>query len=310
MCFLLKKIFSFLLSLFLVSSLTFFLMKILPGDPFSSDLAVPDTISESLLSHHGLDKPYLEQYLAYMSGLLHGQLGSSLLYEGRSVEGIIQHAFPISAFLGLQALMLAIPAGIFLGSLGALHPGKKGDLIALSLSAAGISVPSFVLATLLQYFFAIKYPLFPIALWGSFSHTVLPTIALAAMPMAAIARLTRGNLIEVLSLDYIKTAKAKGLLPSVVLLRHGLKNGLVPVIAYLGPVTAHILTGSFVIEKIFAIPGIGQWLIQSILARDYPIILGLTLFYSFVLLLFVFLADMSLALLDPRLKKEVRHVEE
>lgn len=300
--FLVKKALLLLFSLWLVISATFFLMHAIPGDPFIGERVIPQEILNSLYAYYGLDKPLYMQYLQYLKGLISGELGLSIVYQGRTVNQFIQEGFPISARLGLQALLFAIPSGILLGTLAAMKRGKFQDNLAMTLSTIGVSVPSFVLATLFQFIFCLKFHLFPVARWGGFEHTILPTLALAALPTAYIARLTRSNMVEVLNQDYIKTALAKGLPLFRVSIRHGLRNALIPVLTYLGPVSSSIMTGSFMIEKIFAIPGLGQWMIHSINGRDYPMILGLTVFYCSFLMIMVFLVDLLYSILDPRIR--------
>lgn len=300
--YLIKKTLTLLISLWCVVTGTFFLMHAIPGDPFIGDRVIPQEVLDSLYAHFGLDQPLFAQYLHYLQGLLHGELGPSIVYPGRSVNQFIAEGFPISAQLGLQALLLAIPCGIFLGAYAAVKRGQWQDTTAMIVSTIGISVPNFVLSTFLQYFFSMKLHLLPLARWGSFEHTILPTIALAALPTAFIARLTRSNMVEVLQQDYIRTALAKGLPLFHVAIRHGLRNALLPVIAYLGPVASYVLTGSFMIEKIFAIPGLGQWMIHSIHGRDYPMIMGLTIFFSCFLIASIFLADIACSLMDPRIR--------
>ncbi len=305
--YLLKKAFILLISLWCVVTGTFFLMHAIPGDPFIGDRMIPEEVLRSLHSYFGLDQPLWAQYITYLKGLLQGNLGPSIVYPGRSVNEFIAEGFPVSAQLGLQALLVAIPTGIGLGTWAAMRRGQWQDNCAMILSTLGVSVPSFVLASLLQYLLSVKLHLLPVARWGSFEHTILPTIALAALPTAFIARLTRSNLVEVLQQDYIRTALAKGLPLARVAIQHGLRNALLPVITYLGPVTSHILTGSFMIEKIFAIPGLGQWMIHSINGRDYPMIMGLTIFFTSFLLLAMFFVDLLYSWVDPRirLRKEV-----
>ena len=296
-----KKILILLASLFLVITGTFFLMKAIPGDPFM-DEKIPEEVLQILRGQYGLDQPIWIQYVKYLKGFLTLDLGRSLVYHGRSVNDLISHGFPVSARLGLQALCLAIPTGILLGTWAAMKRSKWQDNTAMVISTLGISVPNFVMATLLQYFLALKLHLLPVARWGSFEHTILPTLALAFLPTAFIARLTRSNMVEVLQQDFIRTAIAKGLPPFRIALFHGLRNAILPVISYLGPVTAQIITGSFVVEQIFAIPGLGDWLIHSIHNRDYPVIMGITIFYSSLLLISIFLADIAFSLLDPRIR--------
>ncbi len=305
--YLLKKVLILLISLWIVVTGTFFLMHAIPGDPFIGDRVIPKEILDSLYAYYGLDQPLYIQYLKYLKGLFQGELGPSIVYEGRTVNQFIAEGLPVSLRLGLQALFLAIPSGILLGIWAAMRRGKWQDHLAMALSTLGVSVPSFVLSPLLQYLFALKLSLLPVARWGGFETTILPTLALAALPTAFIARLTRSGLVEVLEQDYIKTALAKGLPLFRVSIRHGLRNALLPVLTYLGPVTSSILTGSFIIEKIFALPGLGAWMIHSINGRDYPMILGLTVFFSSFLMICIFCVDLLYASLDPRirLRKEV-----
>jgi oligopeptide transport system permease protein len=306
MPFFLQKFATLLLSLLVVLIGTFFLMHAIPGDPFIGDRIIPEEVLRSLYAYYGLDKPLWVQFLLYLKGIFTLDLGTSIVYPGKPVLEFLKQGFPISFLLGLQALFLAIPCGILLGTWAALKRSKWQDSFAMTLSTLFVSVPSFVFASLLQYVFAVHFSLLPVARWGTFQHTLLPTLALAALPMAYTARLTRSNMVEVLQQDYIRTAVAKGLPPLQVALRHGLRNALLPVIAYLGPVVSSVLTGSFVVEKIFAIPGLGQWMIHSIQSRDYPLILGLTLFYSALLMTLLFIADLLYLLLDPRIRRE-RH---
>ncbi|MEI6242199.1 MAG: ABC transporter permease [Chlamydiota bacterium] len=297
-----RKILIFVFSLFFVTSLTFFLMKSIPGDPFLQEKFIPKEILDSLRAHYGLDQPLLIQYGKYMKGIVTWNLGPSFVYEGRTVNEIIGEGFPVSALLGLEALFLSLFFGILFGSIAAMKKGSKTDHFFSIFALIGISVPSFLLATLLQYLFALKLGLFPIARWGTFLHTVLPAFALAAMPTAFIAKLVRVNLIEVLQQDYIKMAYAKGLSSVQIVMRHALRNAMLPVLAYLGPLMAQILTGSFVVEKIFGIPGLGQWLILSISNRDYTLILGLTIFFSFLLMSIIFAIDLVYEWVDPRIR--------
>jgi oligopeptide transport system permease protein len=297
-----RKSLAFLCSLFVIASLTFFLMKLVPGDPFSEEQTLRRDMQESLQRQYGLDLPWLVQYRDYLHNLLHGRLGYSFKYPGRSVISIIQESFPISARLGIQSFCLTLSFGICLGTFAALKPHLWQDRSILILTTAGLSVPSFILATLLQYSLAIYFPIFPLARWGTFAQTILPSLALSAAPMAFIARLTRTGLLEVLQSDYIKLARAKGLPFRYWLLRHALRNALLPVLSYIGPLLANVLVGSFVIEKIFSIPGLGQWFVNSVSNRDYSLIMGLTLFYSFILLGSVFLVDLLYGIWDPRIR--------
>ncbi len=307
----LRKIAVLLLSLFIVTTITFFLMHAIPGDPFSGDIPLPEEILQALNRHYGLDKPLYIQYFKYIKGVCCLDLGPSYKYEGRLVTRIIAEGFPISLTLGLQALFLSFSLGIFFGSLAALKQFQYQDRLIMVFAVLGISIPSFILATFLQYIFSMKLSLLPVARWGTFLHTVLPTCALSAMPMAVIARLMRSSMIETLRQDYVQTALAKGVTTWQLFYRHLLRNAILPVVSYLGPLSVTILTGSFVVEKIYGIPGLGQWFVNAIMNRDYTVIMGLTLFYSALLMLAVFIVDICYTLLDPRIKlneKKARHV--
>ncbi len=303
----LRKILLFLLSLLSVTTLTFFLMHALPGDPFLQEQAIPQEIMAGLRKFYGLDKPLLTQYFQYIWNLLHGDLGPSFKYESRSVLSIISDSFPFSFVLGLEALTIAIGTGVGLGVLSALKRNTWVDKLVMLFSVALISTPNFIFASGLQYIFALKLNLFPVARWGSFWHSVLPALSLAALPTAYIARLTRANVMDVLEEEYIITARSKGISTTGIVLRHILKNALLPVVTYVGPLASSILTGSFIIEKIFGIPGLGNWFVTSITNRDYTVIMGVTLFYSFFLLSSVLLVDLIYPMLDPRITFDRRN---
>lgn len=293
-----------LFTLFLVITLTFFLMKAIPGDPFMQEQAIPEEILKSLHAHYGLDQPLYIQYGKYLKGILTWNLGPSFKYEGRTINDIIRDGFPVSALLGLFALVLAIFWGILWGSIAANYRGKWQDRMAMVVAVLGMSIPSFILATLCQYLFAIKLHLLPIARWGTFSHMILPAIALSAFPTAFIARMTRASMIEVLEKEYILAARAKGLSTFIIWKNHVLKNSILPIVSYIGTLFANVITGSFVVEKIFGIPGLGSWFVSSITNRDYTIILGLTVFYSAILMATIFLVDILYYLIDPRVKSK------
>lgn len=294
-----------LLALWVVITLTFVVMKVLPGDPFNEEQALPASIQKALNAHYGLDDPVFVQYTRYIQGIFSGNLGPSFRYKDLTVNQIIQDGFPISFLLGLEALCIAIMMGGAAGILSTLYAKRWPDLILFGCLTLAVSVPSFILGALFQYVFALKWGLFPIARWGSFSHTVLPALALSALPAAFIARLIRANLSEVLKQDYIRTARVKGLSEWRVLFVHALRNAVLPVVTYLGPLSANVLVGSFVVEKIFAIPGLGQSFINSVLNRDYTVIMGTTVFYSVVLLTLLTLVDVAYVCIDPRLRRRV-----
>ncbi|NGX59992.1 MAG: Oligopeptide transport system permease protein OppB [Chlamydiae bacterium] len=307
--FLCKKILILLLSLFMVVTLTFVLMQIIPGDPFTQEKAVPEEILKAMYHHYGLDQPWYVQYGRYLKGLITWDLGPSFKYQGRTVTEIISEGFPVSMALGFEALILSIFFGIGLGCIAALKHLKWQDHFTMVFAVLGISVPSFILATFLQYLISMKLDLLPVARWGSFDHSILPAIALAALPMAFIARLTRSNMVEIMQHDYIQTAKSKGLNSYQIVLRHALRNALLPIVTYLGPLTTAILTGSFAVEKIFGIPGLGQWFVMSITNRDYTVIMGTTVFYSAILMFSVFMVDVLYCIIDPRIQIVERKVQ-
>jgi oligopeptide transport system permease protein len=300
--YILKRFLANLVALWVIITVTFFLMKAIPGDPFTQEKALPKEILQSLYEHYKLNDPWYVQYGNYLKSVATWNLGPSFKYKARTVNDIIKSGFPISAILGLEAMVLSITFGVVLGTIAALKQNRWQDYFAMVVAVIGISVPSFILAAFLQYFLSIKLDLFPVARWGTFQQSILPALSLAALPTAFIARLTRANMVEVLSMDYIKTARAKGLSDLVVIVKHAMRNALLPIITYIGMLTANILTGSFIIEKIFGIPGLGQWFINSITNRDYTVIMGITVFYSLILLAAIFLVDLTYGWVDPRIK--------
>lgn len=277
-------------------------MQAAPGGPFTSERKLPPKIEEQMNEAYGLNDPIHVQYVDYLIRIAKWDFGPSFKYEGQSVNDIISRSFPYSLVLGLEAIFLALSIGILLGVLAALYHNKFGDYAAMVFAVLGISVPSFILATILQYVFALKLQMFPIAKFDSFAHSVLPAIALATTPLAFIARLMRSSMLEVLSSDYIKTAKAKGLSNRITIYRHGIRNAILPVVSYLGPLVVAILTGSFIIERIFAIPGLGNEFVESITNRDYTVIMGTTVFFSVLLLFSILIVDIIYGLIDPRIK--------
>lgn len=291
-----------LVSLWLIITATFFLMRLAPGNPFTSEKKLPPEIEANLNAFYGLDQPWYSQYWDYMVRIANWDFGPSFKYKSQSVNDLINSGFPVSLALGAEAILIALAVGVILGVIAALNHNKWPDYSAMIVAVFGISMPSFILATLLQYFLAIKMGIFPVALWESPMHTVLPALALAASPMANIARLTRSSMLEVMANDYIKTAKSKGLSKGVITMKHAIKNSMLPVVSYLGPLAAGIITGSFVIEQIFGIPGLGSHFVTSIQNRDYTVIMGITAFYSIILLVCILLVDIAYGLIDPRIK--------
>lgn len=298
------KLCNLLIAFFITVSLTFFLMKCIPGDPFTTPQGVPQEIIDAMHAHYGFNDPLIVQYKRYLVGVFQGDFGPSFKYKDRAVIDIILCHFPVSAKLGLQALCLALALGISLGAISALHPKYDGPFACtVSLLTA---VPSFVIAAVLQFFLAIQLGWLPIARWGTFTQTILPTLSLAALPTAFIARLVRTSMRETMGKSFVMTARAKGLSEKQVLLRHVLPNSSLAVIAFLGFDILTILSGSFTIEKIFGIPGTGQTMVTAVANRDYTLIMGLAIFYSALFLLAVFTADLLSMLLDPRLRTKRR----
>lgn len=297
-----QRLVMMVITLWVVITLTFFLMHAIPGDPFSKEGTQPEAVKENLNKYYGLDKPLSEQYFIYLNNLLHGDLGPSFTSKTRTVNDIIADTFPVSARLGAQALLIALVFGLILGTLAALKHNTAIDYTAMVIAILGVSIPSMVLAPLLIKVFAVELGWFPIARWGTFSHTVLPSIALGMHSMAFIARLMRSSMLEVLSQDYIRTARAKGLNSFQVVSRHGIRNAILPIITILGPLSAAILTGSFVVEQVFGIPGLGKYFVTSVNNRDYSLIMGVTIFYSVILITLNFIVDLAYGLIDPRIK--------
>ena len=290
--------------LWVIITVTFALMHAIPGGPFTTEKKLPPQVKASIEAKYHLDDPVWKQYGDYLGGVITGDLGPSYKYEGRSVNDIISDAFPISAQLGLLSLMVAVAGGIAAGAISAMRPNGIVDYAVTILSTIGISVPTFIIGAVLVYVVGFELGWFPVALWRGPSYMVLPVLTLAAQPMAFIARLTRSGLLDVYQQEYIRTARAKGLSSWTILTRHALGNAILPVITYLGPLAASLLTGSFIVETIFAIPGLGQYFGTSIYNRDYTVILGITIFYSALVVFLNILVDMIYPLIDPRVTTE------
>ncbi|RBW71071.1 ABC transporter permease [Bacillus taeanensis] len=297
-----KRLMFMILALFLIITATFFLMKAAPGGPFTSEKEIPAEIQKSLNEYYGLDKPWYGQYFDYLVSVAKWDFGPSFKYKGQSVNDLISDGFPVSFILGMEAIFIALAFGVLFGVIAALRHNKWQDYSVMIIAVLGISVPSFIMASAFQYMFAMKLGIFPVARFETFMHSVLPALALASTPLAFIARLMRSSMLEVLNQDYIKTAKAKGLKESVIIVKHAIRNALMPVISYMGPLTSGILTGSFIIEKIFGIPGLGMHFVTSISNRDYTTIMGVTVFYSVLLLASILIVDILYGLIDPRIK--------
>lgn len=300
----LKRIGASILTLFVVISLTFFMMRALPGGPFTDEKSLPPEVMKEVMERYKMNDPLYEQYFDYIKNVLKLDLGPSYRYEGKTVNSLIEESFPISARIGGLAILFSLIIGIPIGVISAMKRGKIADKVASVISVMGVTIPNFVLATILIYIFILKLGWTSVGTEKGFSNLVLPAITLAGFPTAFIARIVRSSMLEVIQQDYIKTAKAKGMSEKKVMYVHALKNALMPVLTYLGPLTAGILTGSFVVEQIFAIPGLGTYFVTSIQNRDYTTILGVTIFYSILLVTFNLIIDISYALLDSRIELE------
>ncbi|MDT3414310.1 peptide/nickel transport system permease protein [Brevibacillus aydinogluensis] len=298
-----KRVLMMLLTLWIIVTLTFLLMHAIPGDPFASDSdQLPEQIRANLRAKYHLDEPLPIQYVIYLKNLMMFDLGPSIKSDTRGVNDMIADGFGASALLGVQAVAIALVFGIFFGIVAALNRGNWIDYGAMALAVLGVAIPSFIMAPLLINYFAIKWPIFPVATWGTWLHTVLPSLALAFGPLAIITRYMRASMIEVMNQNYIRTAEAKGIPTWAVVVKHGIRNAILPVVTFLGPLIASLITGTFVVEKIFAIPGIGKYFVDGIFNRDYPVILGTTVFYSSILIVTIFLIDVAYTLIDPRIK--------
>lgn len=296
-----KKFLIAVATVFVLATATFFLMKLIPGDPFAND-KVPVAVQEKQREYYGLDKPVGEQYIIYMKNLLHGNLGYSIKKTGRTVVDIIKEAFPISAKLGLFSLVISEAVGILFGILCAQFRGKWPDYLLMLVAILGIALPSMVLGPIVRYFFGVKLQILPVSGWGSFSQMIMPAFVLGLGTIAGNTRSMRASMLSTTTQDYIKSAKAKGLPPWKVVLRHQLKNSLVPIIPNLGVQTASILMGSFVVESMFLIGGLGRYFVDSITNLDYPLIMGLTIFYGTFLVVMNLLVDILYGLIDPRIR--------
>lgn len=300
--YLLKRIIMSIVTLWSIVTITFFLMHSIPGNPFRKEGKMPAVVYENLLKKYGLDKPKSEQYIIYLKNLLKGDFGDSMKSRVETVNDMIRRGFPVSAYLGLEALLIALIFGPALGAFAALYQNKFPDYISMIIAIIGISVPSFIMGTILIQFVAKNISWLPIGGWGEFKHTLLPALALSLMPLAYIARLMRSSMLEILNQDYIKTAKSKGLSKSIVILKHAVRNAILPIVSVLGTLISNLLVGSFVIEKIFGIPGLGKFFVQSINNRDYTLIMGTTIFYAIILIILLLFVDIAYMFIDPRIK--------
>ena len=298
----LKRVFFMIITLWLIATITFFLMQLLPGTPYTNQERLsPETI-EMLNKQVGLDKPVIVQYGIYLSNLLQGDFGISFQFKNQPVAHLLAGRIGPSLQLGLQAIIFGTVLGTILGTISAMKQNTWADTSSTLVAILGRSIPNFVFAVLLQYIFAIKLQVLPIAKWDGFVYTILPTIALAMSPLADSARFIRTEMVEVLHSDYVVLAKAKGLSRWEIAFKHGLRNSLIPLMTLLGPLAVALMTGSLVVENIFAIPGIGEQFVKSITTNDYPTIMAVTILYSFMLIFVILIVDLLYGLVDPRIR--------
>ncbi len=300
----LKRLLGAIPTLLILMTLAFFMMRAAPGGPFDTEKSLPPEIQANLDKKYHLDEPLIQQYGRYLWDLAHGDFGPSFQYKDYSVNELIATGFPVSLRLGLSAIAIALVVGVGLGTLAALRQNSATDYSVMTLAMTGISIPNFVLAPILILIFAVYLGWLPAGGWndGAWRNTILPIIGLALPQIAYISRLMRGSMIEVLRSNPIRTARAKGLPERVVILRHALKPALLPVVSFLGPATAAVITGSVVIEQIFGIPGLGRYFVQGALNRDYTLVMGVVVFYGMLIILFNFIVDLVYAMLDPKVR--------
>jgi oligopeptide transport system permease protein len=289
--------------LFAVATITFFMLRLAPGGPFDSDREAPPSVKKKLDEYYGFDKPLVQQYGMQMGHLLQGDLGFSFKYQNRTVNGVIREAAPVSLELGIYSLLVALGLGLTAGVIASLRPNTMTDYIPSSLSMAGICLPTFLMGPIFILVFVLKFEWFEMG-WDSANAKVLPALTLGFYYAAYVARLARGGMREVLSQDFIRTARAKGATETRVILKHAIKGGIIPVISFLGPATAGLIAGSFVIETIFFIPGLGQHFVKSAFDRDYTMVMGVVLFFATLIVLLNLLSDVVLVWLNPKLKFE------
>ncbi len=296
-----KRMVLAVVTIFLVITITFFAMHNIPGGPFLSEKASTPAVTKALEAKYGLDKPLSEQYATYLKGVLKFDFGPSLKQRGREVSTVIKTGFKVSAKLGGTAALIALTMGMIFGSIAAVFHNKTFDKIIMVLSTAMVAMPSFIIATLLLLIFCVWLGMFP-ANGNQPGGLILPIISLSLYPMSYTVRLTRSSMLDVLSQDYIRTAKAKGVKPSIVLFKHALRNAVTPVITYAGPMLAYIVTGSLVVEKIFAVPGLGKEFVSSIINRDYTMIMGTTIFLGALIIVMMLVTDIMYKVFDPRIQ--------
>ncbi|TCP53751.1 oligopeptide transport system permease protein [Tumebacillus sp. BK434] len=300
--FILRRVVYGLITLWVIVSLTFILMHNLPGDPFAASERLNDATKAILMQHYGLDDPIWVQYGRYLTNIVTGDLGVSFFYPTRSVNDIIGQTFPTSAELGLYSIVVAVVIGLTLGIVAALNHNKGLDYFAMLTAIVGVSVPAFVIGPLLSYYIGVQLGWLPPALWKGPEYVILPTITLAFGTLATMARMMRTSMLDVVNQDYIKTARSKGLSRISIVVKHTVRNAILPIITILGPLTVNIMTGTLVVEQIFAVPGMGKHFVNSITTNDYTMIMGMTIFYSGLLILAIIVTDILYGVVDPRIR--------
>lgn len=299
--YILRRLLVSLLTIFALATITFFLMKLLPGNPFIND-KIPPEIQQRQMAYYGLDKPVVEQYLIYMTNLIRGDLGTSLKYVGREVGTVIGELFPVSAKLGLTSLFFAYLIGLTFGVLCAQFKNRWPDYVLMVVAVLGVAMPSMVIGPLLRYWLGVKLQVLPVTGWGTWQQMVMPAFVMAIGTIAGTTRSMRASMLGVTTQDYIKTARAKGLHPAKIVWRHEMKNSMVPIVTGMGPTIAAVTMGSFVVEQIFVIPGLGKHFVNAVSTLDYPMIMGLTIFFGSFLVTMNFLVDLIYGVVDPRIQ--------
>jgi oligopeptide transport system permease protein len=296
-----RRLVYMIVALFVIISITFFISKLLPGTPFADDKLTPQ-IRQQLFEKYGLDEPLYVQYAKYMVNVAQGDLGNSFYYESQPVNKIILERLPVSMFIGVQAVLFGLVVGLVLGIVAALKHNTLWDTGAVVVAVVGVSVPTFVLGPILQYWLGVKLGWFPVAFFESWQHSVLPSLALSVFVISTVARFIRSEMLEVMGQDYITLARAKGLSGLAVIVRHVLRNSLIPLITVLAPLTIYLITGTLVVEEIFAVPGLGDQFVESVVVSDYTVILGTTIFFSVLFMLAFLLQDILYGVIDPRIR--------
>lgn len=302
----LRRLASAIPTLLIIITIAFFMMRLAPGGPFDREKTLPPEIEANILKAYNLDKPIHLQYFDYLKNIAKGDFGPSYKYLDFTVTDLIKQGFPVSLRLGLYAITLAIVVGVTAGTFAALNQNSIFDYMVMGVAMTGIAIPNFVMAPLLALVFGVYLSVLPVAGWGggALKYQILPVITLALPQIAYVARLTRGSMVEVMNSNFIRTARAKGLREKLVVVRHALRGGLLPVVSYLGPATAAVITGSVVIESIFDVPGIGRYFINGALNRDYPVVMGVVIFYAVLIIFLNLVVDLIYGFFDPRVKVE------